>query len=136
MRVVIISFLLLLSSFQLYGQNVILYSYDSAGNRTHRDTTSTNVALLSAVGSNTLPKVSIDLLPFAATLGEVVFSDGRVSPEPLASLILLEEYGPIKTQLHQTTMSKESLRKLYSIRKHNSVSNNTYLINKRYHLWL
>ena len=37
---------------QLLAQNPIYYSYDSAGNRTQRDTTSTIVALLPVVDNN------------------------------------------------------------------------------------
>lgn len=52
MRYIVVSMLLLTFSFQLFGQNVIHYSYDSAGNRTQRDTTSTIVALLPVVDNN------------------------------------------------------------------------------------
>lgn len=43
------------------GQNTIVYSYDSAGNRTQRDTTSTNVAMSPAVDRNGVLEASYDL---------------------------------------------------------------------------
>lgn len=52
MRYIVITLLLLSFSCQLSGQNVIYYTYDSAGNRTQRDTTSTNVAMLPTVDYN------------------------------------------------------------------------------------
>ena len=52
MRYIVITLLLLSFSCQLSGQNVIYYTYDSAGNRTQRDTTSTIVALLPVVDNN------------------------------------------------------------------------------------
>lgn len=43
---------ILFGFFHLSAQNVIHYSYDSAGNRTQRDTTSTIVALMPVVDNN------------------------------------------------------------------------------------
>lgn len=43
---------ILFGFFHLSAQNVIHYSYDSAGNRTQRDTTSTDVAMRPTVDWN------------------------------------------------------------------------------------
>ena len=125
MKTIIISLSLLLLSFQLFGQNVIHYSYDSAGNRTQRDTTFTNVVMLPNEGYNVMPIVSIDQ-PFAAASGEVVISVGRTTPKPLARHLLLEMFEPIKTQPLQIMMSKQYLRMIYSTRtdKSESLCNN------------
>ena len=88
---------LLLFSIPLFGQNIIHYSYDSAGNRTQRDTTSTYVAMLSTVDWNVVLEASQNMAPLA-TSGEVVISGGISSPKPIARHSLLEKFGPIITQ--------------------------------------
>ncbi len=116
---------LLLLFFQLSGQNVIHYSYDSAGNRNQRDTTSTNVTVLSTVDWNGVLEASHYMTPMAV-YGEVVISGGVTSPEPIARHSLLEKFEPIKTQPLQIMMSKQYLRMIYSTRtdKSESLCNN------------
>lgn len=97
MKTFIISLSLLYLSFQLSGQNVIHYSYDSAGNRTQRDTTSTYVAMLSTVDWNVVLEASQNMAPMA-TSGEVVISDGGTSPKTITRHSLLEKFEAIKTQ--------------------------------------
>ncbi|MCR5018642.1 MAG: hypothetical protein K6A64_07600 [Bacteroidales bacterium] len=86
---------------QALAQATVVYSYDSAGNRTQRDTTSTNVAMLPTESWNVMPIVSNDLL-FAATFGEVVISDGGTSPKQGHRRTLMEKFEAIKSQpLHK-----------------------------------
>ena len=111
MRVVIISILLLLSSFQLYGQNVILYSYDSAGHRTPRDTTSTNIVLSpSADGGVTLADRNATLaanigLPSRFTFGEDVISEEGTSPRVKVWTRVMGKIKPIESHLPQKPSS-------------------------------
>lgn len=125
MRYIVVSMLLLTFSFQLFGQNVIHYSYDSAGNRTQRDTTSTNVAMSPAVDRTVVLEASYDL-PSTGDFGKVVISGGVTSPEPIARHSLLEKFEPIKTQPLQIMMSKQYLRMICSTRtdKSESLCNN------------
>jgi hypothetical protein len=82
---------------QALAQATVVYSYDSAGNRTQRDTTSTYVAMLSTVDWNVVLEASQNMAPLA-TSGEVVISGGISSPKPIARHSLLEKFGPIITQ--------------------------------------
>ena len=85
---------------QLLAQNTIHYSYDSAGNRTQRDTTTTNVAILPTERWNVMPIVSNDQ-PFAATFGEDVISEEGTSPRVNVWPGVMGKIKPIESHLHQ-----------------------------------
>ncbi len=91
---------LLLLFFQLSGQNVIHYSYDSVGNRTQRDTTSSYVAMLPTKSWIVMPIMSNDL-PFAATFGEDVISEEGTSPRVNVWPGVMGKIKPIESHLPQ-----------------------------------
>lgn len=104
---------ILFGFFHLSAQNMIHYSYDSAGNRTQRDTTSTNVAMSPAVDRTVVLEASYDL-PSTGDFGEVVISGGGTSPEPLAGCQVLEKFWPIESQLLQEWVSVTGYARLQS----------------------
>ena len=104
-------FLLLAALFgflHLSAQNVVHYSYDSVGNRIQRDTTSTNVTMLTAAEDDAILAASVNR-PASASLGEVVISGGGTSPETGSGCIPLEKFWPIKSQPLQARISRHSL---------------------------
>ena len=95
----------------VYGQNTIVFSYDSAGNRIQRDTL-TAVSVVLPVEEFHCDLDTINNPQYTAILGEVVISSRGTSPKPIARHPLLEKIKPVKAYLlHKGENLNEMMRK-------------------------
>ena len=91
---------------------LIAYVYDSAGNRTQRDTLATVAAVLPTMGV----QCEVDTIynpQYTAVYGEDVISSRGTSPKPIARHLLLEKIKPIKSHLLQKPSSGALKREAY-----------------------
>ena len=100
MRIIISLLAGFIFAVQAFAQATVVYSYDPAGNRTQRDTTSSYVAMLPTKSWNVMPIVSNDQ-PFAATFGEDVISEEGTSPRVNVWPGVMGKIKPIESHLPQ-----------------------------------
>ena len=93
-------------------QTTVVYSYDSAGNRTQRDTLATVAAVLPDMGVQ-CDADTISNQQYATIYGEDVISSRGTSPKPIDRHLLLEKIKPIKSQLLQKPSSGALKRETY-----------------------